>query len=512
MEKQKPCQLEMKDISIEFPGVKALSKVDFHVETGRIHALVGANGAGKSTLMKVLSGAYDHYTGNIYLDGHEIMIRSPRDSKELGIEIVYQEVDTALIPYLDVAENIMLDVLVNKMKGKFFVNWQDIHSAAKKVLKRLGIELDTRTRVQNLTMAQKQMVLIARAIAEERRFLILDEPTAPLSSRETTELFRIVRDLSSNHNVGVIFISHRLPELFEICGEITIMKDGEVVTRRDMCGINVKQVVELMLGRKLEENYQKRNVDIAEKIFEVRNLNEKGGSIQDISFYVRAGEIIGIAGLVGAGKTELCKTLFGALPIGSGEMELMGRHLSIHAPHLAVRQGLALVPEERRKEGVLVEESVFSNLSAVNLSAFTNRFGFLKPREERAAARKMIAKLDIKTPNEFQKVAFLSGGNQQKVAVGKWLTADGYIYIFDEPTKGVDVGAKRDIFNLIGNLAALGKGIIYASNELAEILAITDRLYVMYGGRIVKELVTSRTSEDEVLYYSTGGNDECAVI
>lgn len=505
MELQKPCKLEMKNISIDFPGVKALSNVDFYVETGRIHALVGANGAGKSTLMKVLSGAYDHYSGNIYFDGHEVTIRSPRHAKELGIDIVYQEVDTALIAYLDVAENIMLDVLVNKMKGKLFVNWQEIHVAAKKVLQRLGIELDTRTRVQNLTMAQKQMVLIARAIAEERRFLILDEPTAPLSSRETKELFRIVRDLSSNHDVGVIFISHRLPELFEICGEITVMKDGEVVSRREMCDVNVKQVVELMLGRRLEENYVKQNVEIAGNLLNVRNLNEKGDSIHNVSFHVSAGEIVGIAGLVGAGKTELCKTIFGALPIQSGEIELKGKKLKIHAPYLAVRQGLALVPEERRKEGILVDEPVYTNLTAASLAAFSSRFGFLKPRVERAAARNMIHELGIKTPDENQKVAFLSGGNQQKVAVGKWLMADGYIYIFDEPTKGVDVGAKRDIFDLIGRLAGTGKGIIYASNEFAEILAITDRVYVMYSGRIVKELITSRTSEEEILYYSTGG-------
>lgn len=512
MEHLKPCFMEMISISIEFPGVKALSNVNFHVETGKIHALVGANGAGKSTLMKVLSGAYDHYGGKIYMNGQEVTIRSPRDAKKLGVETVYQELDTALVSNLGVAENIMLDVLVNKMKGKFFVNWKDIHSAAKAVLKRLGIELDTQTYVQNLTIAQKQMVLIARAIAEECRFLILDEPTASLGTRETTELFRIVRDLSSNHNVGVIFISHRLPELFEICGEITVMKDGEVVTRRDMCDLNPKQVIELMLGRKLEENYQKQNVKVKEKILEVRDLNEKGGSIKNISLFVRAGEIVGIAGPVGAGKSELCKTLFGALPIGYGEVKLMGKQISILSPHMAVRQGLALVPEERRREGILVDEPVFSNLSAANLSAFSNRLGFLKPWEERAAARKIIGKLGIKTPSENQKVAFLSGGNQQKVVVGKWLTADGNIYIFDEPTKGVDVGAKRDIFNLIGKLASMGKGIIYASNELAEILAITDRVYVMYSGHIVKELITAWTSEDEILYYSTGGNDKCALI
>lgn len=506
MKQHSKTKLEMKDISIEFPGVKALSNVDFEVESGRIHALIGANGAGKSTLMKVLSGAYDHYTGQIFMNHQEVMIRSPRDAKELGIDIVYQEVDTALIPYLDVAENVMLDVIVNKMKGKQFIKWSEIHDSARKVMERLSIQLDTHTLVQDLALAEKQMVLIARAIAEEKRFLILDEPTAPLSHKETEELFRIVRDLAYNQNVGVIFISHRLPELFEICEDITIMKDGQVVTSRKIEGLNQKQVIELMLGRKMDEEYQKYKVEIGEKLFEVKNLSEKNDAVKNINLYVRSGEIVGIAGLVGAGKTELCKTIFGALPIREGELWLKDQKINIRSPYEAVKQGLALVPEERRKEGVLVEEPVFSNLSAASLAKFSGLFSFLKPKEERVAARNMIDKLGIKTPNEYQKVAYLSGGNQQKVAVGKWLTANADLYIFDEPTKGVDVGAKSDIFTLIGHLAGEGKGSIYASSELAEILAITDRIYVMYDGVIVKELQTSETNEEEILYYSTGGH------
>ncbi len=505
MTEQKRVKLAMRNISIEFPGVKALSGVDFELESGRIHALIGANGAGKSTLMKILSGAYAHYTGRIMLDQQEVIIRSPRDAKALGIDIVYQEVDTALVSYLDVAENIMLDVLVNRMKGKLFVNWADIHAAARQVLDRLGIKLDTRTRVQNLTLAQKQMVLIARAIAEERRFLILDEPTAPLSQRETEELFRIVRDLADNQNVGIIFISHRLPELFAICEEITIMRDGEVVSRSSMAQMTTKQVVELMLGRKLEENYRKTAVPIGDKLLDVVNLSEKNGAVRNINLYVRTGEIIGVAGLVGAGKTELCKTIFGALQAQSGELRLRNQRMQIHSPHAAVKSGLALVPEERRKEGVFVEEPVFSNLTAANLGKFCAPLGFLRPWAERTAAKQMIADLGIKTPHEGQKVAFLSGGNQQKVAVGKWLMAEADVYLFDEPTKGVDVGAKRDIFELMGRLAELGKGCIYTSSELSELLAITDRIYVMYDGMIVQELLTSATTEEEILYYSTGG-------
>lgn len=479
--------------------------VDFHIVTGTIHALVGANGAGKSTLMKVMSGAYDHYTGTISINGVDVNIRTPGDAKKLGIEIVYQEVDTALVPYLNVAENIMLDVLVNEMGNRQFVNWPGIHKSAREVLKRLGIKIDTREIVQNLSLAQKQMVLIARALAGKCQFLILDEPTSPLSNTETEELFRIVKDMAQNHNVGVIFISHRLPEIFKICEEITIMRDGKVVTRQPIAGLKIKQVVELMLGKKFDENYPKFEIQPGEILLEVSNLTEKNNAVKDIELHVRAGEIVGISGLVGAGKTELCKTLFGALAKKTGSVSINKKELNINSPYDAVNKGIALVPEERRKEGVLVMEPVYSNLSAANLKKFSNILSFVSAAAERSAARHMITDLGIKTPSEYQKVAYLSGGNQQKVAVGKWLIADADIYIFDEPTKGVDVGAKRDIFLLIGELAKKGKGVIYASCELSEIIGITDRTYVMYDGEIVKELITADTTEEEILFFSTGG-------
>ncbi len=495
----------MKNISISFPGVNALINVDFHIAKGTIHALVGANGAGKSTLMKVMSGAYDHYTGTILLNGNEVSIRTPGDAKRLGIEIVYQEVDTALVPYLNVAENIMLDVLVNEMGNRQFVNWASIHKSAREVLKRLGINIDTHEVVQNLSLAQKQMVLIARALAGKCKYLILDEPTSPLSNTETQELFRIVKDMAHNHEVAVIFISHRLPEVFEICEEITIMRDGKVVTRQPISSLSVKQVVELMLGKKFDENFPKFEITPGDTLLEVTKLTEKNDAVKNIEMFVRSGEIVGISGLVGAGKTELCKTLFGALSKKSGSVSINKKELNIKSPYDAVCKGIALVPEERRKEGVLVMEPVYSNLSAANLKKFTNLLSFVSATAERTAARRMISDLGIKTPSEFQKVAYLSGGNQQKVAVGKWLIADADIYIFDEPTKGVDVGAKRDIFLLIGELAKRGKGIIYASCELSEIMGITDRTYVMYDGEIVKELKTADTTEEEILFFSTGG-------
>ena len=495
----------MKNISIEFPGVKALTNVDFGVESGTIHALIGANGAGKSTLMKILGGVYDHYTGTIKFDGKETDIRTPRDAKHLGIAVVHQEVDTALISYLSVAENIMLDVMANEMGNKQFINWKKIRDAARGFLKSVNLDINVRTLAEDLTLADKQRVLVARALAGKSHFIILDEPTAPLSQTETDELFALMRDLSENQNVGIVFISHRLPEIFEICENITILRDGEVVAEQKVASMTQKEVVEHMLGRRFSETFPKPDAKIGETIFEVVNLSEDDGAVKDVSLTVAAGEIIGVTGLVGAGKTELCKTIFGALPIGEGEMFLKGKQLKISAPHEAVRQGIALVPEERRKEGILVDEPVFINISASSLKNFCTPLDFIKKKDERKAALKMIDDLGIHTPSEEQKLAFLSGGNQQKVAVGKWLITDAEVYIFDEPTKGVDVGAKHEIFELIGQLACEGKGIIYASSEIPEILGIADRTYVMYDQSIVKELKTTETSEEEILFYSAGG-------
>jgi simple sugar transport system ATP-binding protein len=359
--------------------------------------------------------------------------------------------------------------------------------------------------VAELTLAEKQMVLIARATVERCRFLILDEPTAPLSDNETKELFRIVRELSAG-GVGIVFISHRIQELLQICGSITILKDGELVKTMPLAAdITSKAIVELMLGRKFEETFPKRIVPIGDVLLDVENLSERHGRVKRAGFTVRRGEIVGISGLVGAGKTELCKTLFGALRRTAGTVRLSGRELRISSPHQAVRQGLALVPEERRKEGVLVDEPVFSNLSAPSLAKYCGRMGFIGREREREMSARIVGELGIKTPSMSQKVAYLSGGNQQKIVVGKWLVADAEVYIFDEATKGVDVAAKHDIFELIQQLAGMGKGIVYASSELSEILTITDRTYVMFDGEIRRELVTRDTTDEEILHYATGG-------
>lgn len=499
--------IEMKNISIQFSGIKVLSNVDFTLKSGEIRALIGANGAGKSTLMKILAGVNPSYEGKLYMDKSEIEIRNPREAKKNGIEIVYQEVDIALIPHLTVAENIMLNSIVNKMGKKQWINWKKIKEDSNKILKKINIPIDVNKRVNELTLAQKQIVLIARAIAEKCKFMILDEPTAPLSENETKELFGIIRELSTKDNVGIVFISHRLNELFEICESITVMRDGKIVAEKIIDeGLTTKNIVELMLGEKIEEQYIRKDLEIGEEILKIEKLHEKKDRVKNINMNVKKGEIVGISGLVGAGKTELCKTIFGEFKIKKGLVILNNKIVKIKDPHSAVKNGIVLVPEERRKEGIFVENSVCENLSVVSLMRYCNRFGFINRKKEKMKSLEIVKDLGIKIASENQKVKYLSGGNQQKVAVGKWLISDADVYVFDEPTKGVDVGAKKEIFKLIENLAEIGKGIIYASCEFNEILSITHRTYVMYDGEIVKELLISETNEKELLYYSTGGS------
>lgn len=496
--------LQMKDISIEFPGVKALKAVNFTAEAGKVHAVVGANGAGKSTLMKILSGAYDHYTGQIFMKNEHMHITSPKAAKEKGIQVVYQEVDTAIVPYLSVAENILLDEIANNMGKTFFIDWKSIYKKAEEVLKMLNISIPVKKLAEDLTLAEKQMILIARAISNQCKFLILDEPTAPLSNNETEELFKVVRDLKSR-NVGIIFISHRLPELFEICDEVTVLRDGEFVISKEIKDLTQNKIVEYMLGKSFNQSFEKRKFTSKENVLNIQNLTDKH-KLKDINFYVNKGEILGIAGLVGAGKTELCNAIFGASEQTKGEIFIKGKNVKIQSPSDAVKNKIVLIPEERRKEGILTEESIAVNISSTDLNKFSKTLGFLNLKKEKEISLEIIRKLQIKATNENQKVAQLSGGNQQKVVVGKWLHTDSEIFIFDEPTKGVDVGAKEDIFKLIRDLTDQGRTVIYASCEISELLGITDRIYTIYNGKIVKELKTEETNEEELLFYSTGGH------
>ena len=493
-------RLEMHNISIAFGGFAALTAVDFTLEGGSIHALTGANGAGKSTLMAVLSGAYNHYHGDILLDGQPVAINSPRDAKQLGIHLVQQEVDVALVPTLSVAENIMLDRLA---EGGQLYRWGQIRRQARELLAQLDVQIDVSRRIDQCSLAEKQQILLARALSHHCRFLILDEPTAPLDQHESEQLFSVVRRLQRN-GIGVVFISHRIHELKAICDQLTVLRDGRLIETGSMQNLSGEQIVEKMLGHQLDDIYPPRRADLqGETLLSIEGLHDDK-LLQDISLSLRKGEILGIAGLAGAGKTELCKALFGASRSRVRRGELHGKAWKPSSPHASVEKGLALVPEERRKEGIFIDEPVSMNLSVSADNSFS-RFSFFSHGSARRWAENIITRLGIRTTGPQQTLRRLSGGNQQKVAIGKWLRNNADVLIFDEPTKGVDVKAKTDLFVLIDRLAREGKGVIYASGEFAELVGLCDRICVLWDGRIVAEMDARNVDEETLLLYSTGG-------
>jgi len=493
-------RLEMHNISIAFGGFAALTAVDFTLEGGSIHALTGANGAGKSTLMAVLSGAYNHYHGDILLDGQSVAINSPRVAKQLGIHLVQQEVDVALVPTLSVAENIMLDRLA---EGGQLYRWGQIRRQARELLAQLDVQIDVSRRIDQCSLAEKQQILLARALSHHCRFLILDEPTAPLDQHESEQLFSVVRRLQRN-GIGVVFISHRIHELKAICDRLTVLRDGRLIESGSMHNLSGEQIVEKMLGHQLNDIYPPRRADLqGEILLSVEGLHDDK-LLQDISLSLRKGEILGIAGLAGAGKTELCKALFGASRSRVRRGELHGKAWRPSSPHASVEKGLALVPEERRKEGIFIDEPVSMNLSVSADNSFS-RFSFFSHGSARRWAEDIINRLGIRTTGPQQTLRRLSGGNQQKVAIGKWLRNNADVLIFDEPTKGVDVKAKTDLFVLIDRLAREGKGVIYASGEFAELVGLCDRICVLWDGRIVAEMDARNVDEETLLLYSTGG-------
>ncbi len=495
--------LQTNHICVEFPGVKALEQVNFRLSSGEIHALIGANGAGKSTLMKVLAGTNPDYRGEVQLNGRTVQLRSPVAAQQLGIQIVYQEVDMALAPALSAAENMLLEELGKS--GRLWVNWRMLYQKAEELKRQLNMDFDIRTPVNRLTLAQKQMVLIARAIHSRCRILLLDEPTAPLSTVETETLFSLCRRMVEEQQLAIVFISHRLPEILRICDRYTVLRGGRLVASAPITPqTTTGELVAHMLGAD-NKVVRRRDCSLAgNALLSVRSLSSRDDSVRDISMTVRRGEIVGLAGLAGAGKSELCKTLFGILPRATGETLLDGKPVIPRSPAEAVPFGMGLVPEERRKEGLFLRESVSFNLGIASLKK-RSHLSFLSCKKQEQNAQAQIEKLGIKTPSPEQRIELLSGGNQQKTVVGKWLAASCQLYLFDEPTKGVDVGAKAELLQMITELAQAGCGVVYASAELDELLQVTDRIYVLYGGRIAAELITDQTSEEEIMHFAVGG-------
>ncbi|MBD9646586.1 MULTISPECIES: sugar ABC transporter ATP-binding protein [unclassified Pantoea] len=493
-------RLEMRNISIAFGGFAALAQVDFLTEGGSVHALTGANGAGKSTLMAVLAGAHDHYSGEILLDDVPVTIRSPRDAKKLGIHLVQQEVDVALVPQLSVAENILLDRLAEP--GHVY-SWREIRRQARTLLAQLEVNIDVNRLVERCSLAEKQQILLARALSHHCRFLILDEPTAPLDQHESERLFTVVRRLQSS-GIGVVFISHRIHELKAICDRLTVLRDGRLIESSPMAALSGEQIVEKMLGHRLDDVFPPRRARATQPLLlSVEGLHDDR-LLQDISLRLHKGEILGIAGLAGAGKTELCKALFGASKSRVTKGELHGKPWRPRSPHDSVENRMALVPEERRKEGIFIDEPVSMNLSISADNSFS-RWSLFGHRQAWRWAEAVIQRLNVRTTGPGQILRRLSGGNQQKVAIGKWLRNNADVLIFDEPTKGVDIKAKTDLFTLIDGLAREGKGIIYASGEFSELVGLCDRICVLWDGRIVAEMEGNTATEEALLLYSTGG-------
>lgn len=496
--------LNMHAFSKRFGHVTALQGGELTLEKGEVHALLGVNGAGKSTMIKILSGVYEPDSGEIWLDGKVIRIRSPKQAKEHGIYCVYQEVDTAIVGELTVAENILLDSFVST--HNFLLSRKNMNKKAQETLAKLQMEkISVTQKAGTLTLAEKQLILIARALVHSAKIIIFDEPTAPLSITESNKLFSVIRKLSAE-GVGCIFISHRLPEIFDISHRITVMREGEWVNTFVTEETNGDQIIEAMLGKAFIQELEEHSPAFGKKLLEVKGLSD-GSKIRDVSLTVRTGEIVGIVGLVGAGKTELAKALFGAANKMTGTIKMEDREKWFKHPSDAIRAGIALIPEERRKEGLFVHETLRTNASFPNLKKFSRRL-FMNKGSEKRFSEEIIEKLKIKTDDSETPLFHLSGGNQQKVVIGKWMSLDSLLYLFDEPTKGVDIGAKVDIFKLIRELATNGKACLYFTSEIHEAIGISDRILVMCDGQIVKEFSRQEATQERILYYASGGKEE----
>jgi ribose transport system ATP-binding protein len=487
-----PPLLKMTGICKSFPGVRALKEVGFELRAGEVHALLGENGAGKSTLIKILAGAHQPDAGSICLDGEEVRIRAPHQARQLGIAVIYQEFNLA--PSLSVCDNLFLG---QEHAWAGFLRAGSERETAAALFKRLGTAIDPEALCRELSVAQQQLVEIAKALRQKARVLVMDEPTAALSDREVQKLFAIARDLRGR-GIGILYVSHRLEEVFEICDRATVLRDGEQVATRLVSDLTRERLIELMVGRKLEAEFPKRSAQIGQRRLVVRHLR-RGRAVRDVSFEVRRGEVLGLAGLVGAGRTEVARLIFGADQAEAGTISLDGRRLRLRSPRDAIGAGICLLPEDRKEQGLVLGMAVRENFGLPNLSRHS-RFGFLREREEERACDCFIRSMRIKVSDQEQTARQLSGGNQQKVVLAKWLEANSEVIIFDEPTRGVDVGAKFEIYQLINQLAEAGKSILMISSELPEALGMSDRILVMREGAVAGEITdVARATQEDIL-------------
>jgi ribose transport system ATP-binding protein len=489
----------MEHISKHFPGVQALDDVTFEIEQGEIHALVGENGAGKSTLMKILTGALARDSGTISLRGQPTEIDSPARAQSLGIGMIHQEL--ALIPYLDVGKNIYLG---REPHGALpgTIAWNQMYSDAREQLAKLNSDIDPRTLVADLSIAQRQVVEIAKALSLNADVIAMDEPTSALSERETEGLFQLMRALRQR-GVTIIFISHRIEEVFAIADRVTVLRDGKLVSVACIDQVDIPQVVRMMVGRELGEMYPKEEAPQQEVVLRIAGL-ARGNELQGIDLELHRGEILGLAGLVGAGRTLLARAIFGIDAIDKGQIWIDGEPVKIQSPQQAIALGLGFVPEERATQGLFLGMAVRPNITISSLGRLS-RAGFVNFAAARQVAQEYVERLRIRTPSLQQKVANLSGGNQQKVIIARWLSLNPKLLILDEPTRGIDVGAKAEIHALMSQLARQGVGVLMISSELPEILGVSDRILVMHEGRVVREFQHGEATQDEIMLSAAGG-------
>ncbi len=493
--------VSMENICKTFPGVKALDHVKFELRAGEVMALLGENGAGKSTLMKVLSGVYTRDEGSLKIFGNEYGDLTPKQAQEAGVAIIHQELN--MCRHLSVAENMFLGREISKGLS---LNNAKMEAEAKKILDDLKIDIDPRQTVGDLPVSKQQMVEIAKALSINAKILIMDEPTSSLTAREIEDLFRIIKKLKSEGK-GIVYISHRLEELQHIVDRVTIMRDGQYITSMDFGSVTMEQIISFMVGREIKEKFPRVECKKGKKVFEVKNLNA-GKMVRDINFSVYEGEIVGFAGLMGAGRTETTRAIFGVDPKESGEIYVDDREVEIKCPMDAIKNGVVLAPEDRKKDGLCTKLSIRHNLALPNLDIVCNKLGIINNAKETKLCNKAVEELRIKTPGIDVDSGNLSGGNQQKVVVGKWLARDSRVVIFDEPTRGIDVGAKVEIYNLMNELKQQGIAVMFVSSEMPEVMGIADRIIVMCDGRITGEVMAKDTTQNEILTLATTFEDK----
>lgn len=489
--------LEVSGISKSFPGVRALHEVGFSVDRGEVVALLGENGAGKSTLMKILAGVQPTDRGEISIDGKMVKVSSVEEGLAQGIALIHQELNLAT--NLSVGANIFLG---REPKKRGLIDEKTIAAESRKYLDKVGLDVPPETLVGDLTIGKQQLVEIAKALSTDARILIMDEPTSSLSQRETGRLFEVVKDLRGN-GVSIVYISHRLAEVIELADRVVVLRDGENAGELKKDEVTHDTMVSLMVGRDLSQFYAHMPLDAGEMVLSVSGLRTPVHPGHELNFELKAGEIVGLAGLVGAGRTELLESLFGIAPAVGGTIEVNGAAVTISNPRDAIEAGLALVPEDRKQQGLILDMAVADNLSLVSLER-DQRKGFLNFDAENAISKEMVERMRIKTPSDRQIVRFLSGGNQQKVVIGKWLAMKPGVLLLDEPTRGIDIGAKQEIYALMEELAEQGVAILFVSSEMEEVLGMADRVLVMHEGQLTGELKRDQMSEEAILHLATG--------